>query len=98
MGLPTHAGQFPAPARRQLKANAKAKSRAMPGSLLFKLFKRNPYGGLLAVSREIVWSGGLALARTCLFYSSDAAADPVRVHTSVSPFLTRTEYNHIHSP
>ncbi|MBN5144396.1 hypothetical protein JY471_17940, partial [Stenotrophomonas maltophilia] len=74
MGLPTHAGQFPAPARRQLKARAKAKakSRALPGSLLFKLFKHNPSGGLLAVSQEIVWSGGLALARTV--HGMDAVA------------------------
>ncbi|PTS78748.1 hypothetical protein DBR20_05470 [Stenotrophomonas sp. HMWF023] len=63
----------------------------MPGSLLFKLFKRNPSGGLLAVSQEIVWSGGLALARTV--HGMDAVAEPTgtylrRVLASASPPLS----------
>ncbi|HFJ9712881.1 TPA: hypothetical protein ACGW1O_003762, partial [Stenotrophomonas maltophilia] len=52
MGLPTRARQFTAPARRQWKARAKAKRRALPGALLFKLFKRNSSGGPAAAPAE----------------------------------------------
>ncbi|MCR1805020.1 hypothetical protein NTC87_07350, partial [Stenotrophomonas geniculata] len=40
------------------KQEQKAKSRALPGSLLFKLFKRNPFGAVMCCRPRGKLSGG----------------------------------------